>query len=132
MENCMNCIVLLLLLSCCGGWGNDCGCGNRCGCGNGRDCCGRQEHRHGCHEKERPCSDGCGARDGRRERPCCEPYDDGCGRERPRCEPCDDGCGREERDCGCDAPSSGMIPPPWQDYPKFPRRDNGEDCGCEQ
>ncbi len=30
----MNCIVLLLLLSCCGGWGNDCGCGNRCGCGS--------------------------------------------------------------------------------------------------
>ena len=33
---------------------------------------------------------------------------------------------------GSDAPSSGIIPPPWQDYPRFPRRDNGEDCGCEQ
>ncbi len=118
----MNCIFLLLLLGCCGGWGNDRGCGNGCGCGNGRGCCGRpeqgrggrHEHRHDCHEKERP---------------RCEPCNDGCA-ARPAPEPC--GCAREERECGCDAPSSGIIPPPWQDYPRFPRRDNGEDCGCEQ
>ncbi len=124
----MNCIFLLLLLGCYGGCGNGRGCGNGCGCWNGMDCCGRperggcHEHRHHRHEKEKPCceprNDGCGGRDDGRERPCCEP------------EPC--GCAREERECGCDAPSSGIIPPPWQDYPRFPRRDNGEDCGCEQ
>ena len=110
----MNCIVLLLLLSCCG-CGNG-SCGNGCGCrgtghGNRMDCA--TPH----HRRARHGDSGCG----RKPEPCgCEPE-----RPCPKPEPC--GCAREEREC--DAPSSGLIPPPWQDYPKFPHRD--EECGCE-
>ena len=96
----MNCIFLLLLLGCCGGWGNEGCCGNGCGCGDRReDCCRRRPEPCGCERRPEPC-------DCDRERPCHGP------------EPC--GCGQEG--------SSGLIPPPWQDYPKFPHRDNGENC----
>ncbi len=120
----MNCIVLLLLLSCCGGWGNGGGCTGNCGCGNRHDHtdCRRPGHNHGCRPMPCDCHE--------KERPCCEPCDDGCRKQKPCCGPEPDRCAKEERECGCDSPSSGMIPPPWQDYPKFPRRD--EDCGCEQ
>ena len=133
----MNCIILLFLLSCCGGWGNGCGmsysdgnscgtcsCGNRDNCGHGNGC-GRTggEHHHGRGGSDRRGPEGreCG-----RQKECC------CQEERPCCEeerPCREadecGCGREDRD-GREAP--GMIPPPWQEYPRFPRRDGGEDC----
>lgn len=145
----MNCIILLLLLGCCGGWGNESGCSDNCGC------CGRSDKRERsdcarkrpepCDRRPEPC--GC---DGRREEPCdrgrerscpgpercnteresncCDRRPDPCDceRERPCREPEPCGCAREERDC--DAPSSGLIPPPWQDYPRFPRRDNGDGC----
>lgn len=112
----MNCIILLLLLGCCGGWGdNGCGCSapGR-GCGDaGKGChAGRRPERKGPDRMGRPGPCGC-----EEEKPCCE--------ERER--ECDCECDRSGAgDCG----GPGMIPPPWQDYPKFPRRD-GEDC-CEQ
>ncbi len=119
----MNCIVLLFLLGCCGGWGNRSGCGTgNCGCGCGNDCCGNDRDR--------------GRRDG-----CC-----GNGRD-VRGLPCDRGTPGRGRDCGCmeehrhehddcgcaaDVREScevpGMIPPPWQEYPGFHHRDGGEDC----
>ena len=137
----MNCIFLLLLLGCCG-QGNDCGCqnGGRSGCGNGNGMsgcgCGKEPRRRaperrggkepcGC-EKE-PCGRGLEPREcDRRPEPCDRrPEPCGCEEERP--------CRKEER-CGCmdgersggDGP--GLIPPPWQEYPQFPRRDNRENC----
>lgn len=123
MEKRMNCIILLLLLSCCGGCGSDCGCGNNCrpvrrmadGCGTGT---GRRES----GRRPEPC--GCEER-----RPCREPEPCGCEENRPCREPEPCGC-EENRPCRepepCDNP--GMIPPPWQEYPKFPRRNGCEDC----
>lgn len=126
----MNCIFLLLLLGCCGGRGNDCccmpagrnSCGNRrCGGSCERDCdmpkCDRPRHCHErreCDRREPGCTDPC-----RRQEECC------CEEKRPCREAEGCGCAREERD-GCDSP--GMIPPPWQEYPKFPRRDCDADC----
>ncbi|MCI9436679.1 MAG: hypothetical protein HFH85_05835 [Lachnospiraceae bacterium] len=113
----MNCFILLLLLGCCG-WGNGCS-GSGCnGCGMRRnDCCrgngGRRDITPGCREDrccERECDQRCES--------CCEekPHDhDDCG------------CGQRGND-NCEGP--GMIPPPWQEYPRFPRRDRDEDC-CE-
>lgn len=98
----MNCIILLLLLSCCG-WGGNTGCG--CGCRRS-GCCGDARPRREEKPERREC--------GRQPRPDRE--DEGCG------------CGgsRKENE-HCDMP--GMIPPPWQEYPGFPRRDEG--CGCD-
>lgn len=67
---------------------------------------------------------------------CCgsAPAGRDCGRGREREGRCCAGQGgrtafqretEREREC-CDVP--GMIPSPWQEYPKFPRRDNGEEC----
>lgn len=109
----MNCIILLLLLGCCGGWGNDgcscAACGDN-GCRRGV-CRGRMTERRDCGRGE-PCG-----RDCDRDRGRGEP----CGRDCDR----DCGCAQDDRE-SCDVP--GMIPPPWQEYPKFPRRDRGEDC----
>ena len=138
MERFMNCIFLLLLLSCCGGWGNGC-CGDSCrgnGCcrnddrGNGCGCreTGRGNRMDGCCDGRDRADRGCGDRDhdrhheSRHSEPCCREQERPC----PEPEPC--GCAREERACDCDGPSSGIIPPPWQEYPRFPRRDNGENC----
>lgn len=110
----MNCIILLFLLGCCRGWGNGRNCrgcsGNACGCGARTD-------------------SGCGCGNGRNRDMAQRNFDRGdCGCGNPEPEDC--GCRQEEREC-CDVP--GMIPPPWQDYPPFPRRDNmergnSEDC----
>ncbi len=84
-----------------------------------------------------------------RDRDCCRrgPGWDS-DRRRPNRRP-DDCCCEEERaprrdnDCCCEQKErehehercdvSGMVPPPWQEYPGLPRRDNmnGEDCDCE-
>lgn len=135
----MNCIFLLLLLGCCGGWGNGCagntGCGNGCrrndGCerDNRRDDCGCMETGRGNRtERTDSCRDGMERdRRGRDGGDCCrKPEPCGCEQERPCQEPAPCGCAREEREC--EGTSSAIIPPPWQDYPKFPRRDNGECC----
>ncbi len=125
----MNCFILLLLLSCCR-CGNGCS-GGGCGCMSGDSCCRREGRRNsdrgcgscrqemgrkpGCRE-ERDVHDGCGCREERHDH-------DGCG------------CREEKRDHdGCDCRENdgremqGMIPPPWQEYPRFPRRDGGGDC----
>lgn len=137
----MNCVLLLLLLSCCS-WGNGCSCNSN------RSCCGCRTEQRGCRREarvempRRECcsgmdsgrSDSC-ARNMDRQAECCECEERrGCGCEEER-----RGCGCEEDhhehhehgDCGCmerenDGP--GMIPPPWQDYPRFPRRDRGDEC----
>ncbi|MCI8286747.1 MAG: hypothetical protein HFH89_03625 [Lachnospiraceae bacterium] len=112
----MNCLILILLLGCCGGWGN-----NSCGCRtkNDSNCCGEctvNPPRKKCPPKE-PCGRRPDTCDCREERDCCR-------EEKPCCDknPCD--CEQNERE-GCDM---GLIPPPWQDYPKFPHHDNREDC----
>ena len=115
----MNCFILLLLLGCCRG-GNGCQVSDNRGCG-----CG--EHRSDCRRTDdcrRDTMPGC------RGENCCE-------RERDKRS---DSCREEERhdhdDCGCaqrgndDCEGPGMIPPPWQEYPRFPRRDKDNDC-CE-
>ncbi len=105
----MNCIILLLLLGCCGGWRY--GGGNCCGERN-VNCGGRRGSRERCNFKEE-----CG-----RER---SQGDCGCREERGERDRNDCGCAREERE-RCDVP--GMIPPPWQEYPGFSHRDKGDDC----
>lgn len=109
----MNCIILLFLLGCCGGWGNGCRGMGSCGCA-GRNiregqCCGRTEERGncGCREERRHCKE------------------EGCGCEDRHSHEEDCGCERRERE-SCAVP--GMIPPPWQEYPGFPRRDEKDDC----
>lgn len=150
----MNCIILLLLLGCCGGWGND-GCGrmtNRGNCCGREACCNKMPDRRDrdCDRREpcgRDCDRDCDREDscrGDRDRDCdrgdscrgdrgrdCDRRES-CGRERENRQ--DDCCCEERSACGCaqderescDVP--GMIPPPWQEYPRFPRRDRGEDC----
>lgn len=144
MEKLMNCFLLLFLLSCCG-WGNGCSCNSSrssCGC--------RMEQRGGCRDTRaemsgRECrgsmdsrrNDSCG-RDMGRQAECCECKEEGrgCGCEEERRGHGSCGCEEDNHDhggCSCmerentsDGP--GMIPPPWQEYPKFPRRDRGEEC----
>lgn len=99
----MNCIVLLLLLSCCGNSNNVRG---------GRDDCRRGEERPG--RDERDCD-----RDRDRDRDC--------GRERERGERdrCDiPGISPSWNDGGCDV----RPEPRRQDFSNFGR---GETCGCE-
>lgn len=145
----MNCIILLFLLGCCGGWGNgrgNCCCNNGCrgndndcgcrqnGCRNGRNrenCCREDSVRDGCGcQEERHChkEDDCGCREERRRN---REDDCGCQRERHHHKEEDCDCQEERNRCGCEAREScdvpGMVPPPWQDYPPFPRRDNRED-----
>lgn len=111
----MNCIILLLLLSCCGGWGGS-GCAMTCNdncCGRGGSTCGRDM------DKRKP-----DRRDFRERHGDC-----GCKEERPGRDECDCGCPKKEHE-SCDVP--GMIPPPWQEYPAFPRRDNREDCDSDK
>lgn len=109
----MNCLILILLLGCCGGWGNSC-CATRsgeiCSGKSGRNFQGRK------FPVEEPCS-------GRTNR---MPEDCGCRQERFEAKNDACGCERDERE-SCDV---GMIPPPWQEYPKFPHHhdDEGE---CE-
>lgn len=123
----MNCIILLFLLGCCGGWGN--GCGRSCGCHScGCDCdrCG-DGGRGNC---------GCGRADdcrgngrGRGTMPgCCDR------RDSDRRGGCEEEHHHKHEDCGCAADSRescgvpGMIPPPWQEYPGFSHRDDRDDC----
>lgn len=73
---------------------------------------------------------GCDGRDSRRMNDCCD------GRNSGRMNDC--GCEEEHNhdhdDCGCSANNRescevpGMIPPPWQEYPAFPRRDRNDGC----
>lgn len=125
----MNCFILLLLLSCCR-CGNGCS-GGGCGCMSGDSCCRREGRRNsdrgcgscrqemgrkpGCRE-ERHDHDGCGCREERHDH-------DGCGCREERRD--HDGCDCREND---GREMQGMIPPPWQEYPRFPRRDGGGDC----
>lgn len=117
----MNWIILLLLFGCgsCG-CGNDCGCGrmNDCGCGRGSDCGCRRDNDCGCGNNRRECA--C-ARQAVRE-----------AKEDAREALRDVREAKEREQAVCDGP--GMVPPPWQDYPPMPRRDNGcdndRDCGC--
>lgn len=116
----MNCIILLLLLGCCGG-GNGCGTSdrNRC-CGTCHNDCRRmngcqRDMTPGCREEKR-----CEREREMRRDDCCEEERHDYDRE---------GCGCAQRgNDGCEGP--GMIPPPWQEYPRFPRRDKEEGC-CE-
>lgn len=105
----MNCIIVLLLLGCWGGCGNG-GFGRRgsregCGC-EGRGAFVRRKE-NGRDERRCPCR-------GSQERRS-DDRDGGCSCGQPESQSCD---------------GSGMIPPPWQEYPQFPRRNGGEDCDC--
>lgn len=114
----MNCIIVLLLLSCCGGWGsNGCGISDNCGCNSNRECGCRNSRGHSCRrESEGRNNEGRG----------CEPVMPFRDHHERMSEDC--GCGQPD-DKNCDGP--GMIPPPWQEYPQFPRRGGGETCDCE-
>ena len=138
----MNCLWIILLLSCFGGCNNNGGRSGNCGCSNngGRsgNCCD---------------NDDCGGRDGQRNRcrRAVEKAVDECGSERAvmralrdrdgDCKPEKPGCpeAREERaerrmermadNNSCDVP--GMNPPHWQDFPEVSRSSSREDCGCD-
>ncbi len=135
----MNCIFILLLLSCCG---NNGGCG--CGCDRGRGITERDcDDRHGHHGRgeRRPSGPDCGCGERRPAGPDC-----GCEERRPAGPDCgceerrfpgpkpDRDCAREgaremreeQQERSCDI--SDMIPPPWKDYPPMPKHD---DCDCE-
>lgn len=119
----MNCLWIILLLSCFGG----CGCSN-----NGRrggDCCD-----NGCGNDNRG---GCGQRN--RCRRAVEKAVDECGSERAvmnTLKDRDGGC-MPEKPCrpeprennSCDVP--GMNPPHWQDFPEVSRSSSHDDCGCD-
>lgn len=116
----MNCIILLLLLSCCSGWGNGGGC---CNGWNNNDGCGDC----GCRVPVRRAPERRGPeRRGADRRPdeCC------CEEEKHSRDNC--GCEKEERERereSCEV--QGMIPPPWQEYPGFPRRESRSDENCD-
>lgn len=110
----MNCLILILLLSCCGGWGN--GCCVKNDCRTDMDCCARRE-RNSSERRNRP-EEPCGRMPDRK------PDDCGCAEERS---------GRGKDDCGCEHGEKescdiGMIPPPWQEYPRFPHHGDNEEC----
>ncbi len=140
----MNCIILLLLLSCCSGWG-DSGCGNRSGAGclsDRRDTCrgdsGRRGGRGNNDRRDNDRRDGnrmqedCGCMEGRNSNEGRNSMEERRSREEKHA--------HENSDCGCEnemenRETRGIIPPPWQEYPGFPRRDgknDGDDCeSCE-
>lgn len=112
----MNCIILLFLLGCCGGWGNGC-CGR--GCGGRRSCgCDHVDERCGSGRERGAMPGCCDRRDSGRRNDC------GCEEER-RHEHEDCGCAADARE-SCEVP--GMIPPPWQEYPRFSHRQDKDDC----
>lgn len=135
----------MLLLGCCGN--NSCDCDKKrresargtCECRerNERNCdsgCGCREERR---EERRDCDNDCGCREGRRR----DNNDCNCAREAARDAVRDaKEAVRDAREAVRDAreqcDASGMVPPPWQDYPPMPRRDNGRredrrsDCDC--
>ena len=109
----MNCIFLLLLLSCCGGFGGDSRSGDNCGCdGDGRS----------------------GGRSGRGNtssrgnvnniRNGFPAVGSGCQEATPF----------SDNDCGCGDNNQGIRsvsdgnPSNWQDYPEISRREN---CDCD-
>lgn len=115
----MNCILLLLLLGCCGGFGNGQGrSGDNCGgYGNGQGRSG-----DGCG-----CGDNAAFYDGN-FRTTFPSVGDGCG--------CANGVSETSDEGNCDRNYDGAQqrggfsgnPSNWQDYPEISRRD---DCGCE-
>ncbi|MCI9141829.1 MAG: hypothetical protein HFH87_04295 [Lachnospiraceae bacterium] len=113
----MNCLILILLLGCCGGWGNN-SCYRTDNCGSCRKECGMNLPRRKCPPKE-PCG----------RRPDRTPDSCGCQEERAVCKeemPCCDNFSRDQNEReSCDI---GLIPPPWQDYPKFPHHDDDGEC----
>lgn len=113
----MNCILVLLLLGCCGGWGN----------GNGCDCCAVPYDNCDCRRgARRESCDGRNSGFGNPDRRNHGRRPDGCGCEKvpPVRESSDCGCGQNDREDN----GPGLIPPPWQDYPKFSHHDNCDDC----
>lgn len=105
--------MLLFGCGCGNGWcGNSCDCGNSCGRGNRCDC----GNNCGCGNNRRECA--C-AREAVRE-----------AKEDVREAIRDVREAKEREQAVCNGP--GMAPPPWQDYPPMPRRDNDcdNDCGC--
>lgn len=141
----MNWIIILLLFGCCGNHGNNSfGCDRKCG-----------ERNRECKERdERSRNEGYGRGEERRSR------NNNCECECRRTSENDCGCARESareavrdakeairdareaiRDAKEQCDNSGMVPPPWQDYPPMPRRDSRRedryeerrnDCDCNK
>lgn len=116
--NTMNCILLLLLLSCCGGFG--CG-GNE----SGRSYYG--SNTSSARDGSGDCSNDSALRNGNDIGNSFPPVGNGYDFQRG------DSRSVNENDCGCDENSQGGReasdgnPPHWQDYPGLSRRENG-DC----
>ena len=122
----MNCIILLLLLGCCGGWGNDC-----CGCATCGDngCRGRMTERRDCGRRE-PCGRDCDRDCGRGE-PCGRDCDRDCGRGEPCGRDCDRDCDRRQNDCGCeDRMTAAVKTAPAQAGTAAARRTKGRAAMC--
>lgn len=110
MVNHMDCIVLLLLLSCCGGFG---GGNNRSG-----NNCGSTLSQN----------DGCGRGNASPLRNANNIRNNDCG--------CQESvsAARNGNDCDQDGnvrSFSGQNPSSWQDFPEISRRDNDNNCDCE-
>lgn len=133
MKN-MNCLWIILLLSCFGGCGNNCGCNNngRRGdnCSDNDNCSGRGGQRNRCRRAVERAVDECGSeravmrnlqdRDCMPEKP---------GRPEAREERAERRMERMADNNSCDV--SGMNPSHWQDFPEVSRSSSHDDCGCD-
>lgn len=138
MVKSMNCLWIILLLSCFGGcgWNLNSGCGSNCGCNGGRNngCCGSDSRDCGKDRQRNRC------------RRAVDKAVEECGGERAvmrtlKGHDCD--CAADCRDMretrveredrmsdnnSCDVP--GMNPPRWQDFPEVSSSPVHDDCGC--
>ena len=117
MVNHMDCIVLLLLLSCCGGFGggNNRSGNNNCGStfsqndGYGRGNASPLRNANNIGNNFSPRNNDCDCQESASE-------------------------ARNSNDCGPDGnvrSFSGQNPSSWQDFPEISRRDNDNNCDCE-
>ncbi|MCM1217562.1 MAG: hypothetical protein NC331_10315 [Lachnospiraceae bacterium] len=127
----MNCLWIILLLSCFGGCGWNQGGGrgsDRCCDDNGGCSGGGQRNR--CRRAVDNAVDECGSERAvmrtlnERDRDC------DCGSEKPGCpEAREERGGRMADNNSCDVPN--MNPPRWQDFPEVSRSSSHDDCGCD-
>ncbi len=125
----MNCLWIILLLSCFGGCG--CNCGTGCGRdNNGCGGCGRDRQKRRCRNAVEKAVGECGSERAVLKTLKERDNDCGCSAEKQECAEAREE--RAERHMGnnsCDVP--GMMPPHWKDFPEVSRSSSHDGCDCE-